>query len=220
MPLRQAKGNMYEWLTHTWNPIKGRCAHDCSYCYMKRWGELPDLRLDSKEMETDLGKDNFIFIGSSTDIFADNVPESWIRKVLFHTSKFDNRYLFQTKNPSRFRTFFALFPEKTVLGLTLETNRDYVISKAPSPIERVVGITPLTDAGLPIMVTIEPVMEFDLKQLVRLVRITRPQWVNIGANTRRDVKLPKPSIHKVNELTKELKRFTRVHLKSNLRFLG
>ena len=27
---------MYEFVTHTWNPIKGKCYHDCSYCYMKK----------------------------------------------------------------------------------------------------------------------------------------------------------------------------------------
>ena len=35
MNLNQSKGNMYEFITHTWNPIKDRCYHDCAYCYMK-----------------------------------------------------------------------------------------------------------------------------------------------------------------------------------------
>lgn len=29
---------MYDFVTHTWNTIKGECPHDCSYCYMKKWG--------------------------------------------------------------------------------------------------------------------------------------------------------------------------------------
>ena len=52
---------MYEWVTHTWNAIKGICPHDCAYCYMKRF-PLKEPRLDEKEMLTDLGHDNFIFI--------------------------------------------------------------------------------------------------------------------------------------------------------------
>lgn len=32
MPLNKAKGNMYEWVTHTWNPLAGECSHGCSYC--------------------------------------------------------------------------------------------------------------------------------------------------------------------------------------------
>lgn len=27
MGLNKAKGNMYEFITHTWNPIKGKCPH-------------------------------------------------------------------------------------------------------------------------------------------------------------------------------------------------
>ena len=30
--LNRQKGNMYPWITHTWNPIKGKCPHDCTYC--------------------------------------------------------------------------------------------------------------------------------------------------------------------------------------------
>jgi hypothetical protein len=32
---RSADGNMYAFVTHTGNPIKELCPHDCSYCYMK-----------------------------------------------------------------------------------------------------------------------------------------------------------------------------------------
>src|SRR3990167_1900105 len=30
--LNKQKGNMYGFVTHTWNPIKGKCSHNCSYC--------------------------------------------------------------------------------------------------------------------------------------------------------------------------------------------
>jgi len=36
MPLRKTEGNMYEFATHLWNPVKGKCGYDCSYCYVKR----------------------------------------------------------------------------------------------------------------------------------------------------------------------------------------
>jgi len=69
----QKAGNMYGFIDATWNPIRGKCEHDCLYCYMKKWG-LKDLRLDVKDLDTHLGKGNFIFIGSGTDIFAPSVP--------------------------------------------------------------------------------------------------------------------------------------------------
>lgn len=46
---------MYGFVTHTWNIVKGKCKHDCCYCYMKRF-PLPELHLDDKELKTDLGK--------------------------------------------------------------------------------------------------------------------------------------------------------------------
>jgi DNA repair photolyase len=60
MGLNTSTGNMYSFVTHTWNTVKGECHHDCSYCYMKRWGKQKPVRFDKKELKTDLGKDNFI----------------------------------------------------------------------------------------------------------------------------------------------------------------
>jgi molybdopterin converting factor small subunit len=36
---------------------------------------------DEKELKTDLGKGNFIFVGSSCDMWAQNIPEEWIEKL-------------------------------------------------------------------------------------------------------------------------------------------
>ncbi len=74
MSLRKQTGNMYSFVTHTWNPIKGRCPHECEYCYMRRFPQGP-LHLDEKELWTDLGSGNFIFVGSGTDMWAEEVRE-------------------------------------------------------------------------------------------------------------------------------------------------
>lgn len=71
MPLNESKGNMYDFITHSFNTIKGQCYHDCSYCYMKRWGNLRPARFDEKELNTDLGSGNFIFVGSSCDMWSE-----------------------------------------------------------------------------------------------------------------------------------------------------
>lgn len=43
----------------------------------------------------------------------------------------------------------------------------------------------------------------------------RPEQVNIGKNTSKIVSVPNPTIGKTVELVKELKKFTKVVLKSN-----
>ena len=129
--LNKQKGNMYGFVTHTWNPIKGRCIHNCSYCYMKYFWKS-DVHLDKKELKTDLGSRNFIFVGSSTDMFADNVKFDWIADVLDYIHKFpENTYLFQTKNPKRYHQFFNRFPDNCIYGVTIETDKA-TPSKAPN----------------------------------------------------------------------------------------
>ena len=66
--LNKQKGNMYGFVTHTWNAIKGKCPHDCEYCYMKVFPQ-GELRLDEKEFKTDLGRNNIVFVGSSLAFF-------------------------------------------------------------------------------------------------------------------------------------------------------
>ncbi|HFC76760.1 MAG TPA: DUF5131 family protein [Candidatus Moranbacteria bacterium] len=219
MGLNKTKGNMYDFVSHTWNPIKGKCSHDCSYCYMKRWGKLPDLRLDEKEMKTDLGTGNFIFVGSSTDIFANDVPDEWIHDVLDYCNGWSNKYLFQTKNPRRYLDFISYFPEQTVLGTTIETNRNYDISKAPIPKERAYAMGDLFGYNFERMVTIEPLMDFDLDDMVTLIRIAMPHWVNIGADSQKS-NLPEPPYYLVKKLIDALNEFTEVRQKKNLNRLA
>lgn len=65
-------------------------------------------------------------------------------------------------------------------------------------------------------VTIEPIMQFDLSELTELVMECRPKQVNIGADSGRH-NLPEPDHKEVAALVGELNRFTKVHMKSNLK---
>jgi len=218
MGLNESKGNMYDFVTHTWNAIKGECPHDCSYCYMKKWGNLNTVRFDDSELKTDLGKGNFIFVGSSCDIFAHDVPYEWIIKTLGYLKNFDNKYLFQSKNPDHFDAVAIHGPSKYVLCTTIETNRVYpdIMCKAPDPIERA-----LSFGSIPIKekyITIEPIMSFDMYSLVELIRHCKPIQVNIGADSGRNG-LPEPSKEEILYLIMELEYFTLVKQKDNLKRL-
>lgn len=202
---------MYEFVTHTWNTIKGACYHNCTYCYMKRWGALNPVRFDARELKTDLGTDNFIFVGSSCDMWAENIPETWIKKTLEHCDKFDNKYLFQTKNPANIR---RILPHNSNVCVTLESNRFYpeIMANSPRPDERV------TQARLirhPLFITIEPVLDFDLDFFVKMLKVCAPAQVNIGAATGGH-KLPEPEPDKLVDLITQVQEFTAVHFKTNL----
>lgn len=216
--LNKSQGNMYEFVTHTWNILKGRCNHDCRYCFMKRWGSLNPLHFDNSELKTDLGSGNFIFVGSSTDDFAEGVPSEWIIKMLDHCDKYENRYLFQSKNPARILEFIAhpVF-RKAVVCTTIETNRFYpeVMKNAPRIESRVQAMAELAAKGIPTYVTCEPLLEFDLPELVSMLKACRPQQVNVGRNSRREIMLPEPSNDEVKALITELGNFTKVEVKKN-----
>lgn len=218
--LRESKGNMYQWVTHTWNPIKGKCSHDCSYCYMKRF-KLKDTRLEKKVLETDLGEHKVIFVGSSTDMFAHGVPDEWIASVLRQCCEYSkNQYFFQTKNPARFyefRGWFEWMKNRVILGTTIESN--YIppeISKAPPPATRALEMYSLAAKAYRTMVSIEPVMEFNLYYIIQLIKMCQPLFVSIGADSKGH-KLPEPTKHDVIDMIEQLNEFTDVLLKNNLR---
>ena len=214
--LKKQKGNMYEFVSHTWSPIKGKCSHDCSYCYMKKWGDQPPLHIDEKDLETNLGSGNFVFVCHTCDMFAKDVLDKWIKRVLEQLRAYDNKYLLQSKNPNRFSHYLGLCPQKIIFGTTIETNRDIVKSKAPSVMQRANALCQLSWMGYSTMVTIEPIFDFDLEPMVELIKTANPEWVNIGADSKGH-DLPEPSPTKVKELVEALRQTTSVKLKGNLK---
>lgn len=215
MGLNKQRGNMYPWVTDTWNPIRGRCEHGCSYCFAVRQHTKP-LRFVEKELKTNLGEGRMIFLGSATDMFAWGVPQSWIEPVLAHCRSFrKNGYLLQTKNPERFYTFHDQFPEGVVLGTTIETNRNYELSRAPKPIDRLTPMALLSHAGFCTMVSVEPILDFDVAELIASIKLISPSWVSIGADSQGH-HLSEPPAWKINALITGLRSITEVKIKPNL----
>ena len=222
--LRESSGFMYKFVHYTWNPIKGECQHNCTYCYMKRYNEdIGQPRLADGEFRTNFGKGNSIFIGSSTDMFADNIPSEWITQVLdFCHKKQDperhNTFLLQSKNPKRFLEF-ANHPlmKQVVFATTIESNRNYpeIMSNSPKIEERAEAMEKIANLGFRTMVTAEPLMQFDLTDMVSIIKQCQPRLVNIGRNTCRDIQLPEPEPEKVRDLKVALDEFTRVNVKKN-----
>lgn len=225
MGLNSTKGDMYKFIKYTWNPIKGKCLHDCSYCYMKQMNPNANPpRLAEYEFTTDLESGSSIFIGSSTDMFADNIPSEWITRVLDYCyqknndAEKPNTFLLQSKNPKRLLEFINHpVMKRVVLCTTIETNRYYpeIMNNAPKIEERVKMMEDIAKQGLPTMVTAEPLIQFDLNEMVSFIKRCNPKLVNIGRNSCRSIVLPEPTKEEVQQLISELKEFTKVNIKDN-----
>ena len=123
--------------------------------------------------------------------------------------------MFQSKDPSGFIGYPVWDIGKIKLCTALETNRVYpeIMKNAPDPIKRCLdfGSIPLEDK----FITVEPIMDFDLKSLVEMIHFCRPQQVNIGADSM-GKKLPEPPAEKVRDLIEALSEFTDIKEKKNL----
>jgi DNA repair photolyase len=188
---------------------------------MKRFGKQKPVRFDEEELKTDLCWGRFIFIGSSCDMFARDIPVDWIKKTLDRANSFvNNQYLVQTKNPVRYHKFLdCLDPVRFMLCTTLETNRNYesIMRKAPPIVERTVAMERLPrQYEKRKMITIEPIMDFDLKDFSYMVLCCHPVQVNIGAGTGGH-NLPEPKPKKIQALIEYLSHYTKVFQKDNLK---
>ena len=227
--LNKRTGNMYEFVTHTWNPIKGICYHQCRYCYMRYLLKEPYLRqpvLVEGEFSRNLNEAEVLFVGSSIDMFAKDIPDEWIMRVLDHCANFNEDkpegkhivFLLQSKDPARILQF-AHHPimAHAVVATTLETNRydSNIMGNPPKITDRASAMEQMADMGIYTMVTAEPLMDFDLDEFVDIIRRCNPRRVNIGKNSAKDYRVPEPDPKKVHDLVTSLRAFTRVEIKNN-----
>lgn len=221
----QRKSRMFEGL-RTWNPWFG-CNYHCyrDGCWPKkilahRLGR--GLKCDRcynftphyhQNRLAHIPKDPRIFVVAHGDFFAPWVPHWVIEEVLEvcrETPK--EMWFFETKNPVRYLNFLKLFPENTMLSTTIETNRNFttdVRGHTPLPIDRFRAIIKV---GLPVHISIEPILDFDLKELLRWMKVIAPVKVSVGYDSLNNM-LPGPGYGKTVRLIEELEKFTEVERK-------
>jgi len=204
---------MYEFCTHHWSPIRG-CLFECPYCYTqkfdKHWNKP---RLDEEDLTTRLGKGKIVFVGSKCDMWGPWVPKEWITQVLQRCKDFPgNQYVFQSKNPGRFRD--NLWDLHILLGTTIETDTypEGFKTNAPSIIHRAAQMMLLKKRKF---VTIEPIMDFSVYALTALIRGIEPEFVMIGADSKGH-NLVEPPWEKVEQLISGLNKFVEIRQKKNL----
>jgi len=212
---------MYPWVDETKNPIRGRCPHACTYCYVphsraKHLYEGEPYLVESF-FEKGLGKGKTIFMGSCFDLLADEIPSRWIERIFDHCAQFQNEYLFQTKNPDRFYEFRKIgLPHHAIYGTTIETTDTMLSVRLSKALDVYIRYLDFVELNLPAkMVSIEPILDFNLDIMVRWMQQIAPKFISIGADSKNH-NLPEPPREKVKELLKELRKFTQVKVKKNL----
>ncbi|MBW8015106.1 MAG: DUF5131 family protein [Planctomycetes bacterium] len=209
--------NMYELSVKQWNVFKG-CRFDCTYCEssfkrqakrqkrncMKCYEYTPHThpeRLTQSLPRTKFMQ--FIFTCASGDIAF--CPTSFLRNIVARIEKEPGKnFLIQSKNPKTFSR--VSFPDNVILGTTIETNRNKLckaVATAPLPSKRYKDFVKIEHPLK--MVTIEPVMDFDLNVMVKWMKDIKPCMIWLGYDSKK-CHLPEPELAKVRELHWELSR--------------
>lgn len=211
--------NMYE-NARTWNPYRG-CEFDCTYCetsfkrQAKRQKHICEkcYSFDPHEHPERLGKipnSKIVFISGVGDIsFAD---PAFVRRILGairrrNESGRKQTYYCQSKRPEFFQQFLTELPENVILVTTLETNRDDIyqgITEAPTVSERFRQFLRLDYPRK--VVTLEPIMDFDLDVLASWIFEIMPEYVWVGYNSKKTPVLTEPSKAKTLQLIRRLER--------------
>lgn len=222
-------GNMYD-KAGTINLKRGRCPHACVYCYvedMKGWAlamrtkyaGLPGLDEGIMEAKWVLMEGvHTVMVPACGDLAV--LSDEDLLAVFKKCRKYPFPYLFQSKDPRRFSEFIDRIPPHTLLGSTIETDQypdGQLVSLAPSPEERYRAMKRLCWPRK--MLSIEPIMQFEPKRLVRWCREIKPEYISIGADSGGH-NLPEPNSWAIYELISQLRKFTEVRLKKNLRRLA
>jgi protein gp37 len=131
-----------EWTDSTWNPVRGctKVSPGCKHCYAltfaERWRGIPghpyeqgfDLRLVPDKLEEPLRwrSPRRIFVNSMSDLFHEQVPESFIRRV-FEVMSEARWHTFQilTKRADRLAEIAPRlpWPENVWQGVSVESER-------------------------------------------------------------------------------------------------
>jgi protein gp37 len=154
-----------EWTRASWNPVTGcdRVSAGCVHCYAERMahrlqkmgqvkyksGFKVTLHDDALSLPLTWKKPRLIFVNSMSDLFHNDVPLGFIRKIFDVMHKAD-RHIFQilTKRSERMLELAPklVWPENVWAGVTVESSRYYHrlehLRKVPAAI-RYVSMEPM-----------------------------------------------------------------------------
>jgi len=195
-----------EWTDYTWNPIKGLCPMNCSYCYAKkiyrRFNLNPKIRLDIPELSAPIKvkKPSRIFVGSTIEMYHPQIPHEWVGAII--ASSWDasqHTYITLTKRPWNLESIE--FPEWWWIGITITYSE-----RGDIPMKRLVDLRDNLK-----FISFEPLFG----DAAKFVDFESFNWVIIGAQTN-PLKLPEKSW--VENIVRSCNKYRiPVFLKNNLK---
>ena len=144
-----------------------------------------------------------------------------IRRILDHCHQYPRHtFWVQSKNPERLLRFndHGIW-EHAYIGTTLESDLELgsqYMGFAPSRTDRAKAMQAIAVSGIKTYTTLEPLMKFSSAgNFAAMVKQCNPEFVFIGRESLRRVKVPEPFRYEVFALRAEIEKFTRVIMKEN-----
>ena len=195
----------------TW-PVFSGCDFDCTYCnarkaaltrfrHLERYRDGFTPRFHEKELRRRFKPGQFVFICYMGDIaFASRAQ---VISIIDRVREFpETSFLLISKQPGIFWYWHLVYPDNLYQGSTIETNRDHGLSKAPPPKFRKQYLAASDHSHK--LLSIEPIMDFDLEELGSWVEEIRPSIIEVGADNYHN-NLPEPPPAKLKALLRNLK---------------
>jgi hypothetical protein len=226
---------MFNFVDKTANPIGGDC-YNCVYCYIHgnkgmkyRFPHLKkkysgEFKLYPHIFETKYKEGETVFFCDCIDYLHDKVPRRFIRQIFEWIERHPKTsFLSLTKNPQRYLDLIDDIPSNIILGSTIESNVNYPnYSDAPSQKLRLRAMYDIVNSStklyqipkdfehLPIMISIEPILDFDFSFVDIIARIIRTgrmkdNYVVVGYDNY-GYKLLEPRLDKTELLIGELRK--------------
>lgn len=181
-------------------------------------------KLDEKsggEYLDKIRENGYVWIGDLGDFSCLGKMKQSMKKIIEKIIKPypETMFLLETKDPSVYRRFVDNLPENVMLSTTLETNRGYDygegydVSNAPEPKERYEDFRVLDWDRKHI--SIEPLLDFDMKEFVGWIEDISPEIVWIGPDNYH-ANLPEPPLSKAFRLVTSLSKSTIVEPKKHM----
>jgi DNA repair photolyase len=126
--------------------------------------------------------EDFVFVCDMTDLFGYWVPTEIIQQVFIAISNSPAKFLLLTKNPERYRQLISIgvsVPSNCILGCTVESDVDH-LSSGMQERARLMVMMELRLMGYPTMLSVEPIMDFDLEPFVNKIIKAKPEFVAVG----------------------------------------